>query len=368
MKNKILIIISICIFTSFYVKADNKEWKSGYIITNNNDTIHGQLAYRDGVDDWKNCLFRKSHTDSIEVYTPLEVKVLFYNVGIRFESINLDVPPIKGTFFVECLLKGDMSLYYLKMNNNKEFDSYYAVNKTTGITRSFSQIEEYTDYYANNKIKTRLKAIFNFNPEINKEISNRTLNRDNIIEIFKKYNNLSCNNQNRVLYQEKKRKKSKYLSIYTGAIGTLFKDECESSTNTYLSPELGAKLYISTSKLSERVFLCLGLKGYAYLTNDQDETINILAYSLGTEYRLMHKKLKPSFEIGAILNTYNSILNSKKIEPGFLAYFGIYANLGINIPYRKSEIPIRISYSQDAVQGSIKNLELSIGYKFKLGK
>lgn len=31
----------------------------GYVVTNESDTIYGELGYRDGTGDWKECFYRQ---------------------------------------------------------------------------------------------------------------------------------------------------------------------------------------------------------------------------------------------------------------------------------------------------------------------
>lgn len=372
MKNKI-IIISLFLCIALYTKADNKEWKEGYIITNNNDTIRGLLAYRNGEDDWKNCLFKKTETDSIQAFTPLDVKEFFYNIGIRFEAINLEVKSKTNLYFAECLLKGSMSLYYLKINNEYFYESYYSVNSLTGRIVAIEPLKDCTDYYTKIKRKNLLKALFNSNPILNKEINEHGLERNNLIDYFKKYNDLTCSEYVCVSYNEEKKKRKKYLSVFAGPIVSMENDDYDEAkySTRYFCPVLGVKLHINPSKISERTFLCLGIQNYTYYLKDDENTnskLNVLSFSVGTEYRYMSSKLKPDFEFGLFFSTRNSIIDSSKNTNTFAGYSGFYTSLGINIPCNKTEIPIHFYYSQDFSLGYIRNLGLTIGYRFKIGK
>lgn len=365
MKNKIILIASLLIFISLYTKAENREWKKGYVITNNNDTIHGLLAYRNGEEDWKNCLFKKTETDSTQLFTPSDLKEFFYNEGVRFESINLEVKSITNLYFAECLLKGSMSLYYLRIKNEELYESYYSVNSSTGRIISIEPITDCTDFYAKNKRKNLLKAIFNFNPILNKEIDKHALERDNLIDYFKKYNELICSEYTCVSYNEEKKKRKKYLSISAGSIASFESESQSKQTSSYFSAVIGAKLYLNPSKISERSFVCFGLQNFTYYINNDEKnyTVNILSLSVGSQYRYMPSKIKPDIECGIFFNMNNPIINSNESS-----YYctGIYASAGINIPCKRNEIPIHIYYSQALSFDQFRSIGLTFGYRFKL--
>lgn len=58
MKNRVYFII-VFIFFSCVSYSANVEWMKGYVVTNESDTIYGELGYRDGTGDWKECFYRQ---------------------------------------------------------------------------------------------------------------------------------------------------------------------------------------------------------------------------------------------------------------------------------------------------------------------
>lgn len=358
------------------VHADNKEWKTGYIITNNNDTIYGLLAYRNGVSDWETCIYKKTESDAVQIFTPSQIKEYSYSEGLRYESIELNVKSKKDLYFAECLLKGKMSLYYLIINNEDPFKSYYSVDSETKRIINIPVIDTETNYLTKTRIKNRLKTIFNFNPELNKEIDNHMLNRDNLTYLFKKYNDITCSDNVCVTYNEPRRSKKMYLTPFTGFVTTFSKleEDERSKTSISLSPIIGLKLQINTSKISDRAFFNCGIQGSSFTSKLGDGQIiksNIVSLTFDGEYRDMQHPLKPTFECGLSFNKLFSKTYTNK-EPDISGqYLAIQTSFGISVPCMKREIPIRLFYSQNIFTsprdlGFIKNIGLSVGYRFKI--
>ena len=53
------LISVLLIFIPEILFAANKEWKSGYVVTTQNDTIKGYIAYRKSMEDQKTCLLKR---------------------------------------------------------------------------------------------------------------------------------------------------------------------------------------------------------------------------------------------------------------------------------------------------------------------
>ena len=69
MKNRVYFII-VFIFFSCVSYSANVEWMKGYVVTNESDTIYGELGYRDGTGDWKECFYRQQGEVEYKVYSP----------------------------------------------------------------------------------------------------------------------------------------------------------------------------------------------------------------------------------------------------------------------------------------------------------
>jgi hypothetical protein len=85
------------------------DFRRGYVIKNNGDSLSGFVDYRIGTKSLKTAYFRASKKDATTKFTPEQIMVYGFRGDKRFESAQL--PGKEGKVFVEVLVKGQMSLY-----------------------------------------------------------------------------------------------------------------------------------------------------------------------------------------------------------------------------------------------------------------
>ena len=94
MKNRVYFII-VFIFFSCVSYSANVEWMKGYVVTNESDTIYGELGYRDGTGDWKECFYRQQGEVEYKVYSPEQITAYGYESGLLFVSEDIKLFKIK---------------------------------------------------------------------------------------------------------------------------------------------------------------------------------------------------------------------------------------------------------------------------------
>lgn len=82
------------------------DFRSGFIISLENDSIQGELDYRSNSKNYESCIFKKDGQTT--VYGPNEIK------GFRFNNDKFFSSQIVNDAFVEVLVLGEISLYRLK--------------------------------------------------------------------------------------------------------------------------------------------------------------------------------------------------------------------------------------------------------------
>lgn len=73
----------------------------------------GELGYRDGTGDWKECFYRQQGEVEYKVYSPEQITAYGYESGLLFVSEDIKLFKIKQRVFVQSLLSGIIDLYYL---------------------------------------------------------------------------------------------------------------------------------------------------------------------------------------------------------------------------------------------------------------
>ena len=98
MKNRVYFII-VFIFFSCVSYSANVEWMKGYVVTNESDTIYGELGYRDGTGDWKECFYRQQGEVEYKVYSPEQITAYGYESGLLF--VSEDIKLFKINFIMQ---------------------------------------------------------------------------------------------------------------------------------------------------------------------------------------------------------------------------------------------------------------------------
>ncbi|MEL7145361.1 MAG: outer membrane beta-barrel protein [Bacteroidota bacterium] len=102
--NKIIMcLVGLTLLTFQNVSAQG-NFKDGFIITNENDTIYGQIAVKGSEKSYLSCLFLNGEGEQKE-YSPLNIKGYSFIDGKSYTS------QIIPNFFLERLVKGEASLY-----------------------------------------------------------------------------------------------------------------------------------------------------------------------------------------------------------------------------------------------------------------
>jgi len=88
MKKALLILCSFILLLSANAQSN---FKPGYLITNDNDTVYGFVDYRTDQMNAEMCRFRQANDDKTQIYSPEQIN------GYRFIE--------EGKFYVSPILK-----------------------------------------------------------------------------------------------------------------------------------------------------------------------------------------------------------------------------------------------------------------------
>jgi hypothetical protein len=382
MKKATLLFILFTLLLSLSTYAVNEEWKPGCIITNNGDTIRGFLAYKNQGNSYENCLFKKSNSETGDYYIPNQIKGYKYDMGIYYESLQLRLREEEKKLFAKCLVQGSVSLFYLETKN---FSSYYAVYATSGKIIPFNSFnKEILSLLEKRRIRKYLELIFNNDPLMKEEINKCDCSRSAFMDIFQKYNNLTCKEQLCISYLEPKHRHSLYITPYIGMQLNSSKYSIDLSENKSVcrnsTPIIGADLSINTDENSEKIMFNLGL--YASQMNigrnkepllNKDFKATQITNNIGIQYYFIKYKTHPFIEAGVsqLLMLKGNDAESKRIKI-YTYNLGFYFSTGFFIPIKGGNaIPIKLNYSLSLYTPQSpclvnNSLALSIGYTFKL--
>lgn len=274
------------------------DWRPGYLISKENDTIHGFIDYRPNSENSLRCFFREEEKGRSKVYNPGEITGYRYADGKFYVSKSIKTNDLDGTYFFEFLIKGEVNAYYLKYDD----DLYFLEKDGELYLLKNTSHELYVDgkHYINEK--KEYLGIMNYvlqDGDIQNDIMRSKLEHKQLIKISKKYHEKVCEDEECIIFE----KKVKPLKVDFGIIaGSNFQ-------TLYLNKDLSYEMKVENSfyggvgfnfrdipMIYERfsIHIELLLNRY-YLENSKYTQFNI---PFIIDYKLLAKRLSPRLEAG----------------------------------------------------------------------
>ncbi|NJK98952.1 MAG: hypothetical protein HC905_32185 [Bacteroidales bacterium] len=119
--NRILIILILIFNIGTQKMFSQNEWKPGYILNTQFDTIFGFIDDRDSKSKANECFFRREITGETAIYNPSEIYGYRINNGQFFISRNINDPNYLKPIFLEYLVNGKVKVYHFTCDGEKVF-------------------------------------------------------------------------------------------------------------------------------------------------------------------------------------------------------------------------------------------------------
>ncbi|MFN8207407.1 MAG: hypothetical protein U0T82_08365 [Bacteroidales bacterium] len=355
------------------------NYKKGFVITNQGDTLQGLIRDGGTMRNSTVCLFKSDNRTKAVKYSPGDIssyqmtndkqyisKEVFYKGGYRKE-------------FIEVLVSGQVSLYYHHKNPEMKFfiektkDSLIGlVNKKVSIPVSstglyglmnnekaplvsdkFSEqlnASIYIDLY-----KDSLYSIFSNNEAIQNEVPNLKYTHRSLMSITKEYIYQTCGSENCIQYEKNLRINHPSFGFYSGyqfsnIIYWKFKDDYRSynsrvESNTFSSVPLSLFCSFPITYISE--FISLKIEARTNKINYNQGAIDLpwphseifiessnISFPISLNYRLTNHKISPTFgagkEIAFVYDSQVQINNNPKRTLHGSQKGGWFADLGVD--------------------------------------
>jgi hypothetical protein len=200
-----LIYITLLLFLCVNVFGQ-KNFRPGFIISNESDTTEGFIDYRGDTKSMKVCTFKKSEDAKPVDYSPGDIKAYrFTDDGKFFISKYINTDNLQDTVFVEYLLKGITDLYFYQ----KPLSGFYFLEDENGELLELSnedvRVERNGHVYMvdNNRYIGLLNYAFADCPEVLSKVKTTKLNHHSLIDITKKYHEYECDDEECIIYEKK---------------------------------------------------------------------------------------------------------------------------------------------------------------------
>jgi len=264
------------------------DFRSGYIIKNNNDTLYGLIDFRGNVANTKKCIYKKEVNSEKQEFYPSELMAYRFTDGKYYVTRTIKSGETKDQLFLEYLINGLVDVYYYCDLNG----DHYMVDKGDGILLELkNELKEVvvndTKYYKDSKEYIGiLKYIFRESPSVSKKVESISLNSKSLINITKDFQKERCSNEECMVY-EKKMPKMKVSFGFGPLIGL-------------------NRIDISINKLPD---------GYSYLENSHFETIISPSVGLFCNVGIPNFSKNFRLEYAGSFSKWNTSTHNSKIEP-----------------------------------------------------
>ncbi len=313
MKKKLFLCPFISLVLLASLNAQN-NYKKGYVITNDNDTIFGLIDFRTDAINATRCTFKSEQAE--KTYYPGDIAgYRFSDEGKYYVTRDVTIDSVPQKFFLEYLVEGVMNLYYYDTTAKKYFffekdDKMIEISKAPDVERERRIIQD-------NKYKNLISYYFNDYPSIVNNLNKMDFSQKTFIEIAKTYHDKVCTTGEECVIFENKHPDENSIktafSVYAGVQLQTYSLNSYSgysySTLNRMQPVIGGKMKLFNPRWSRSFALQLDMsfsrfsfsQALPYFLDGESEfklKAIIITGKLGAEYKFSLNKIQPMIGAG----------------------------------------------------------------------
>ena len=360
----------------------------GFIITNENDTLHGLIDYRGDARNAKRCEFKENENDPTRDFLPFSIKGYRFTGSKFYVSKNVLTDGKEVPIFLEFLVNGISDLY--SYSDGKK--SHYFIEKADGqmleLTNEPRQFyRDGSDFSTNSKKYVGLlKFAFADCQQIFPMIDRAKFDDKSLIAITKKYHDYVCDNEICIIYEKQlpviKVKFGSFVSM-NGSFLKFKENPLYQDVHFKMAsyPTIGLLLNTSVPRASEKLsFQVSGEFGKSYFYGSGINPDNlafeevhihtsIIMLKAGFQYTYPKGKIRPTILAGGnfmkIMKTdgrrieeelINSIIytTERRDVPLGDMLFGANVNIGIDYHHTSSLVSfLKLGYERSSTNNEI---------------
>lgn len=348
MRNPVL-LFSLIFFSLFTQNSLSQyDYRRGYIVDMNNDTLHGWIEFGNPKTNYKYCFFKTDSSSEAKMYTPEDLKAYIFPNQKYYISKTIKKDDKEIKVFLEYLLHGIVNLYYYKDNNEGNF---YYIEKEGVLTELTNTVKEIrTDKGLFTKESNRYIGVFKYitkeDPTLHTKIEKMNFDHKSFIEISKSYHQNVCDSFDCEIFYKKKLNDSKW--VLKGGISaglTYSKLDLKSSYEYYFENSVDDNSpIIKESSFPNLDLAGVKLKDYSAapgiflnISRNTSSSIQMELWYIITKYSIpkgsvnfekfsipvsfkqdffFHKRINPYFNVGLVFNYYSKGM----IKDAFVSY------------------------------------------------
>lgn len=288
--------------------SQESRFHSGYIVTADKDTIQGEIMLRTDEQNSKSCIFRENSQSEEQRFSPAELHSYHFINGKHYYSQQVTLEQEPTQLFLECLVKGGLTLYYYTTTLVQYYFFYDEESGTlTAINNKKMEVSgKNTNYQGIDlRYKGTSRYVMRKWDEAEKRSKQLDFNHKDMIKTVVDYNNAVCTDQDCVIYEVNDPTPTRVQwGVFGGYAGNIAHDYSK-YLNGY---EFGAQLSIISPRLSPSLaFLAEAVytgSGQSYLIAPDVISFGSfkaqsLAFKIGGRYIFGSHALRPFVEANA---------------------------------------------------------------------
>jgi len=297
------------------------DFRAGYLIKLNNDTLIGEIDYRGDLLMGKVCRFRAIDTRTEINYSPNDIIAYRFNEGKYYVSKEFNGNKV----FVRFLIKGKINIYYLRDDTGGH---YFLEKEDKGIIEiPYEEEIRYKDdvryFYRSSKHIGILIYYMQDAPGFQTRIANMGKpEQENLIKLAQDYNNIVSKDEACVIYEKKLPALIFNIEIIAGIIQ--YQISGENIEKNYF--QAGIVTHFWMPKVNEKLYF---KTGFLYSTLPENNTrAGTFTFPIQIEYLYPRGNVQPILAFG--INLYSPFYQSVAFAGGVRFKLDKSISLGIN--------------------------------------
>lgn len=412
--NRLLLILTLC-FVISGITFSQARFFEGFIIANNQDTLHGLIEYKGNQTSTEVCIYKENEQSAPVSYKPYEIKGYKYGMNKFYVSKEVYQNGQKRQMFVEYLVDGIIDLYcyyensnphYLVQTENDSLIELKVVKKLINASdakamqnrTAFSKGASENYVYESKTYVYILKDVFKASPKVAARADQAALSHGSLIKLASSYHHEMCPDQECKIYKKGsdgnlkagimlgvgnlslgKSSSNDYFYYYLGDIDLV-------TYYPYLGffvltglPGINANMYFQFEGAVNR--FNMEVSGYSNLNgmifyNEVEFSQTCFTVNGMLKYALGEKKLRPVLQFGGFVSyglgesfkrRTQGVNQTGKLSPFSALDFGIGAGTGLMFETAKKktillDLRYRLGFNFTDVANA-NYYSLSIGYQ-----
>lgn len=316
------------------------DFRKGYIVNNDNDTIHGLIDYKGNKANAQRCVYKKENSAILRKFSPSQIKSYRFIDSKYYVSKSVENGNEAPLLFLEYLVNGIIDVYYYRNDEGE----HYLIDDGSGKLYELKDerkevVVDDVQYFRRSKEYIGvLKATFKDSPEIIQKVDKVKLNHQSLVDISHDYHDQVCSTEECLIYERKSVNKEKAFGLVVGA-NVLSLVEVREFTSDFLP-------YLINSDFGQRVNFSFGVFYKSNLTFWNERLYfqyegTYASVNLETSHSYSPSRFNPTavHSIELSHNTFNNLLMLKyefpngKFRPTFQA--GCFWKFLFGVEYRR---------------------------------